>query len=49
MVAPPLAMTVAALSGTSLAVIEKHFGHPLRNHLAAADGRAKSASVRVIW
>ena len=34
-------MTVAQLSGTSLAMIEKHYGHLLRDH--AADGLSKLA------
>ena len=34
-------MTVAQLSGTSLAMIEKHYGHLLRDH--AADALAKLA------
>jgi integrase len=34
-------MTVAVLSGTSLAMIEKHYGHLLRDH--AAEGLAKLA------
>jgi len=31
--------TVAALSGTSLAMIEKHYSHLLRDHAAAALAR----------
>ncbi len=34
-------MTVAQLSGTSLAMIEKHYGHLLRDH--AADALSKLA------
>lgn len=29
-------MTVAVLSGTSIAMIEKHYGHLLREHAAKA-------------
>lgn len=29
-------LTVAQLSGTSLLMIEKHYGHPLREHAAKA-------------
>lgn len=29
-------MTVAVLSGTSIAMIEKHYGHLLRKHAAKA-------------
>jgi hypothetical protein len=29
-------MTVAVLSGTSIAIIEKHYGHLLRGHAATA-------------
>jgi integrase len=32
-------MTVAVLSGTSLAMIEKHYGHLLREHAAEALGK----------
>ena len=32
-------MTVAVLSGTSLAMIERHYGHLLRDHAAAALGK----------
>ncbi len=32
-------MTVAVLSGTSLPMIEKHYGHLLRDHAADALGK----------